>query len=57
VNRQQLSVCRTTVSQKLLEEYEEKLINFWKVVILSKKKHGQVLSQIGHADRFQYGSI
>lgn len=41
---------RTAVSQKLPEEYEEKLINFQKFEILLRKKHGFVLSQIGNDD-------
>jgi hypothetical protein len=42
---------RTTVSQKLPEEYEEKLIIFQKCVISLRKKHGYLLSQIGNADQ------
>jgi hypothetical protein len=42
---------RTTISQKLPEKYEEKLINFQKFVILLRKKHAYLLSQIGNADQ------
>jgi hypothetical protein len=39
---------KTTISQKLSEEYEEKLINFQKFVISLRKKYCSLLSQIGN---------
>jgi hypothetical protein len=51
LNCRQLSIRRTTISQKLPEEYEEKLIDFQKFVISLRKKHGCLLSQIGNTDQ------
>jgi hypothetical protein len=52
LNRRQLSIHRrTTISQKLPEEYEEKLINFQKFVISRQKKHGYLLTQIGNTEQ------
>jgi hypothetical protein len=42
-----------TISQKLPQEHEEKLINFQKLVILLRKKQGYCLSQIRNADQAQ----
>jgi hypothetical protein len=38
LNRQQLLILRTAVSQTVPEQYEEKLIHFRKSVILLRKK-------------------
>jgi hypothetical protein len=38
LNHQQLSICSNTVSQKLPEGYEEKLITFQKCVISVRNK-------------------
>jgi hypothetical protein len=42
---------RRTIFQKLLEDIEENLINLYKFVILLRKKHGYLFSQIGNAEQ------
>lgn len=50
--RKNLSIRRrTTMCQRLPEEYEEKLLAFQKFVIKMRREHGYIASQIGNADQ------
>lgn len=52
MNRRELSIRRrTTICQKLPEQYEDKLIAFQKHVINLRKQNRYLLSQIGNADQ------
>ena len=52
MKRHSLSIRRRThISQKLPEDYEDKLTNFQTFTIKMKKKHQYSLSQIGNADQ------
>lgn len=50
--RKDLSIRRrTTISQKLPEQYEEKILAFQRYVIALRKQHQYIPSQIGNADQ------
>lgn len=52
MNRKNLSLRRrTTMCQRLPEEYGEKLLSFQKFVIKKRREHAYLLSQIGNADQ------
>ena len=52
MRRKGLSIRRCThISQKLPDDYEDKLVEFQKFIIKQRKLHDNDLSQIGHADQ------
>ncbi|KAK2549135.1 Pogo transposable element with KRAB domain [Acropora cervicornis] len=52
MDRHDLSICRrTTISQKLPENFEDKLLKFQRFITTEQKKHENDLSLIGNADQ------
>ena len=52
MDRHDLSIHRrTTISQKLPENFEDKLLKFQRFIIAERKKHEYDLSLIGNADQ------
>ena len=52
MRRNNLSIRRRTlISQKLPENYEDKLVEFQRFIIKQQKQHNSELSQIGNADQ------